>query len=161
MQSIAFLARRTRQAIRSTSPPRILSPIELLSPLLGAIVGALEFYNGWVLCWCGLTGDELSTSARKAGELVRKNGTLGLVDSESRAHPRIAAADRIFQLSDLLIKLILTTTSTTLALFAGIIAFLIVSSRNIDPDLVPLLAVLCVAIPFYIIRLCADILGDA
>lgn len=49
--------------------------------MLGWMVAVLECFNGWVLSWVGLTGDDLGSSAKIAWDLVRKNGTIGLVDS--------------------------------------------------------------------------------
>lgn len=81
-ETIAILARKMRNVVRSSQLPGFLHPISIIAPLLGFIASTLEIFNGWVLTWAGLTGDDLISSAKKARELVRMNGTLGLIDSE-------------------------------------------------------------------------------
>ena len=159
-ESIALLARKLRNLVRNERVPLVLRWLGWISPLLGWIVGALECFNGWVLSWVGLTGDDLGASARIAWDLVRKNGTIGLVDSTSFL-PSSHSCRADDKSTDLLTKLILNVTSTTLALFSGLIGFLIVSSRIVDTEFAPLVAGLCFAIPFWTIRLCSDVLGDA
>lgn len=81
-ETMAIVARKLRDVVKSSSLPGFLSPLVIIAPLLGFIASSLEIFNGWVLTWAGLTGDDLMASAKKARELVRNNGTLGLIDSE-------------------------------------------------------------------------------
>lgn len=73
----------------------MLSPLMILAPVLTMISQALNVFNGWCLCYSGLTGDDMMGSARKAKDLIIKNGTLGLADSESLFHAVVVCQELI------------------------------------------------------------------
>lgn len=50
---------------------------------LGFLLGGMELMNGWILIWVGLKGDGVFESRRRIFELLNKNGTISIGDSNS------------------------------------------------------------------------------
>lgn len=61
----------------------------------------------------------------------------------------------------LLVRLVLFVTSVGWGLLAGLVAFLIASSRLQSGGLAPVVAVLCFFVPLWTMKLCQDVCGDA
>ncbi|KAL8292809.1 hypothetical protein RQP46_000503 [Phenoliferia psychrophenolica] len=141
-ETLEFVLRRLRAALRSTRLPAFLHPLTCLVPLISIAASSIDVFNGWVLCYAALAGDDFITSASKVRKLLRQNGTVMLGDN-------------------LLVKLILFVTSLAWGLAAGVIAFLVASTRLEDASLAPLVALLCFVVPMWTMKLCQGIVGDA
>lgn len=79
--SLSYFARQSRAVLRSAHFPTLLSPLTYLVPILAMISGSLEIFGGYCLCYTGLTGDDLVSSARRTKDLLLANRTVGLGDS--------------------------------------------------------------------------------
>lgn len=59
----------------------MLTPLEMLIPVINILKGFVEMFNGWGLVYTGLTGEGYASSCRKSRDLLRGNRTVGLGDS--------------------------------------------------------------------------------
>lgn len=80
-ETLEFVLRRLRAALRSSNLPIVLHPLTCLIPLISIASASIEAFNGWVLCYAALGGDDFLSSARKVRRLLRANGTTMLGDS--------------------------------------------------------------------------------
>lgn len=161
-ETLEFVLRRVRAGLRSTRLPSVLHPLTCLVPLLSIASASIEVFNGWVLCYAALGGDDFMASASRVRKLLRTNGTVMLGDSEPfiELDCGLSTHDKSPSV-DLLVKLILFVTSLAWGLGAGVLAFLVASSRMEDAQLAPLVAVLCFIVPMWTMKLCQGIVGDA
>ncbi|ORY57398.1 plasma-membrane choline transporter-domain-containing protein [Leucosporidium creatinivorum] len=140
--TLTTLLNSAKRALRSKHLHPLLQPLTYLVPLFSIITSAIASFNSYALAYAGMTGDDYLTSGREVVKMLRANETGSLGDS-------------------LLVRLVLLVTSVSWGLLAGLIAFLIASSRLQTGALAPVVAVLCFFVPLWTMKLCQDVCGDA
>jgi len=141
-ESVAFAVRRLKKAIHSDSLPGWAQPLTYISPLLDLVVGWVELFTGLVLSYVGLTGESYLPSAKAVKALITANQTSRLADS-------------------LLVRLVLFCSSLAWGLVAGLVAFLVASSKmgRASPYFA-IVSVLCFAVPLASMQLGQAVVGD-
>jgi hypothetical protein len=137
---IRLLGRLAAEFKRLTSGSII--PLTFLAPLIDLLAGVLDQLNGYALVYVGITGEAFWPSARRAVGLAGRGKSGHLLDYT-------------------LIKLLLTLSSTALALFMATAGYLYMVHSLDNPSYAPLAALVCGGIPFLVIRAGAAVLGDA
>jgi hypothetical protein len=136
--------------------PTPLSFLSNLTPALSFIVGVLDQLNGYALVYVGITGDAFWPSARSAVGLTSRRRGGPLLDCVSQPSSCTADTDR----TDTLIKLLLTLSSTAMAMFTATAGYLYMAHSLGNPSYAPVAALLCGGIPFLAVRAGAAVLGD-
>ncbi|SCZ96051.1 BZ3500_MvSof-1268-A1-R1_Chr8-1g09971 [Microbotryum saponariae] len=140
--STTSLLKRAQTVLRSKHLHPIFQPLTYLVPLMGIVTSFISSFNGYALSYAGMTGEPYLQSAREVAKMVRQNKTSALGDS-------------------LLVRLVLFVVSFGFGLLAGLVAFLVASSRLASGvHMTPFVAALCYFVPVWTLKLCHDVCGD-
>jgi hypothetical protein len=90
----------------------------------------------------GITGDGFWAAARKSAQLVGKRGMKGVMEG-------------------LVLHLVLDLTAVALSFLTGVAGFLFSAHQLHVPADAPLVGLLCALLPYWTLRLCADVLTNA
>ncbi|KAK0548040.1 hypothetical protein OC845_003797 [Tilletia horrida] len=119
-----------------------LQPVGHGAAVLAGLTAVAQSVSEYVLIYTGVTGEAFWKGARRAGRLVSRHGVKGVMDG-------------------LIINLLLDMTTIALSLLAGVAGFLFSAHQLHVPADAPLVGLLCAAVPYWTLRLCADVLRNA
>lgn len=141
--SMAATARWAHQKLSSWSRlPSILQPLTHLVALLAGISALLQGLSDYALIYVGVTGEGFMAAARRSSRLVTRQSAKSIVEG-------------------LIINILLDLTTLAICFLTGLIGFLF-SAHNLHvPADAPLVGLLCALLPYWTLRLCADILTNA
>lgn len=142
MTLVAEMARRISDAITHRRVPKILQPLTHVVGLLAGLSAMLQSYSDLALVYVGVTGDGFWTAAKKSAQLVGRRGVQGVMEG-------------------LVINLVLDLTAIALSFLAGLVGFLFSAHQLHVPADAPLVGLLCGLLPYWTLRLCADVLSNA
>jgi hypothetical protein len=123
--------------------------------------------SGYALVWVGVTGEGFWESGRKAVGLIARNGTGLLAEGwficlKMPPWKGFLPSYVNLHLQGLLIRLLLNLTTITFSVISGLIGYFSSSSSIFNHNSSPtVFALLCAVVPFFTVRLCADILANA
>lgn len=139
---VAEVARRISDAAAQRRVPKLLQPLTHVVGLLAGLGAVLQAYSDLALVYVGVTGDGFWTAARKSAQLVGRRGVQGVMEG-------------------LVINLVLDLTAIALSFLAGLVGFLFSAHQLHVPADAPLVGLLCALLPYWTLRLCADVLSNA
>ncbi|KAH8080812.1 plasma-membrane choline transporter-domain-containing protein [Filobasidium floriforme] len=144
MRFLGRVAIELRRALNSRSGmlPIPVDLVAAISPVIVMLSGLLDYVNGYALIYVGVTGEAFWPSAKRAIGLAGRRKGSRLLDYT-------------------LIKLLLTLSSTTIALATAVVGYLYAAHALSAASHAPLAALLCGGVPFFAVRACAGVLGDA
>ncbi|KAJ1022482.1 hypothetical protein NDA16_003471 [Ustilago loliicola] len=142
MTVVAETARRVSDATTHRRVPKILQPLTHVVALLAGLSAVLQSYSDLALVYVGVTGDGFWTAAKKSAQLVSRRGVQGVMEG-------------------LVINLVLDLTAIALSFLAGLVGFLFSAHQLHVPADAPLVGLLCGLLPYWTLRLCADVLSNA
>lgn len=142
MTLVAETARRISDATTNRRVPKILQPLTHIVGLLAGLSAVLQSYSDLALIYVGVTGDGFWTAAKKSAQLVSRRGVHGVMEG-------------------LVINLMLDLTAIALSFLAGLVGFLFSAHQLHVPADAPLVGLLCALLPYWTLRLCADVLSNA
>lgn len=139
---VAETAGRISDATTQRRVPRLLQPLTHVVGLLAGLGIVLQSYSDLALVYVGVTGDGFWTAAKKSAQLVSRRGLQGVMEG-------------------LVINLVLDLTAIALSFLAGLVGFLFSAHQLHVPADAPLVGLLCGLLPYWTLRLCADVLSNA
>ncbi|CDR87290.1 uncharacterized protein SPSC_00416 [Sporisorium scitamineum] len=139
---VAETARRISSATTQRRVPKLLQPLMHVVVLLAGLGAVLQSYSDLALVYVGVTGDGFWTAAKKSAQLVSRGGVQGVMEG-------------------LVINLVLNLTTIALSFLAGLVGFLFSAHQLHVPADAPLVGLLCGLLPYWTLRLCADVLSNA
>ncbi|PWY98248.1 hypothetical protein BCV70DRAFT_153168, partial [Testicularia cyperi] len=139
---MAETARRISTAVQERRVPKVLQPLTHVVVVLAGLAAVLQGYSDLALVYVGVTGDGFWASAKKSAQLATRRGVKGILDG-------------------LVINLVLDLTAVALSFLAGVAGFLFSAHRLHVPADAPLVGVLCALLPYWCLRMCADVLTNA
>ncbi|ETS61861.1 hypothetical protein PaG_03968 [Moesziomyces aphidis] len=139
---VAEVARRISDATTQRRVPRLLQPLTHVVGVLAGLGAVLQAYSDLALVYVGVTGDGFWTAAKKSAQLVSRRGVQGVMEG-------------------LVINLVLDLTAIALSFLAGLVGFLFSAHQLHVPADAPLVGLLCALLPYWTLRLCADVLSNA
>ncbi|SJX63734.1 uncharacterized protein SRS1_14482 [Sporisorium reilianum f. sp. reilianum] len=139
---VAETARRISDATTQRRVPKLLQPLTHVVVLLAGLGAVLQSYSDLALVYVGVTGDGFWTAAKKSAQLVSRGGVQGVMEG-------------------LVINLVLDLTAIALSFLAGLVGFLFSAHQLHVPADAPLVGLLCGLLPYWTLRLCADVLSNA
>ncbi|KIS68401.1 uncharacterized protein UMAG_11088 [Mycosarcoma maydis] len=139
---IAETARRISDATTHRRVPKLLQPLSHVVVALAGLGAVLQSYSDLALVYVGVTGDGFWTAAKKSAQLVSNRGVQGVMEG-------------------LVINLVLDLTAIALSFLAGLVGFLFSAHQLHVPADAPLVGLLCGLLPYWTLRLCADVLSNA
>ncbi|SPO27628.1 uncharacterized protein UTRI_04336_B [Ustilago trichophora] len=142
MTLVAETARRISDATTHRRVPKLLQPLTHVVGLLAGLGTVLQAYSDLALVYVGVTGDGFWTAAKKSAQLVSRRGVEGVMEG-------------------LVINLVLDLTAIALSFLAGLMGFLFSAHQLHVPADAPLVGLLCGLLPYWTLRLCADVLSNA
>ncbi|KAK0531933.1 hypothetical protein OC835_003514 [Tilletia horrida] len=119
-----------------------LQPVGHGAAVLAGLTAVAQSVSEYALIYTGVTGEAFWKGARRAGRLVSRHGVKGVMDG-------------------LVINLLLDMTTIALSFLAGVAGFLFSAHQLHVPADAPLVGLLCAAVPYWTLRLCADVLRNA
>ncbi|KAE8221693.1 hypothetical protein CF319_g4984 [Tilletia indica] len=119
-----------------------LQPVGHGAAVLAGLTAVAQSVSEYALVYTGITGEAFWKGARRAGRLVGRHGVKGVMDG-------------------LVINLLLDMTTIALSFLAGVAGFLFSAHQLHVPADAPLVGLLCAAVPYWTLRLCADVLRNA
>uniref|UniRef100_V5EG28 Protein PNS1 n=1 Tax=Kalmanozyma brasiliensis (strain GHG001) TaxID=1365824 RepID=V5EG28_KALBG len=117
-------------------------PLTHVVVLLAGLGAVLQGYSNLALVYVGVTGDGFWTAAKKSAQLVSRRGVQGVMEG-------------------LVVNLVLDLTAIALSFLAGLVGFLFSAHQLHVPADAPLVGLLCALLPYWTLRLCADVLSNA
>ncbi|SNX85981.1 uncharacterized protein MEPE_04690 [Melanopsichium pennsylvanicum] len=142
MTLVAETARRISDATAHRRVPKLLQPLTHVVGVLAGLTAVLQSYSDLALVYVGVTGDGFWTAAKKSAQLVSRRGVQGVMEG-------------------LVINLVLDLTAIALSFLAGLVGFLFSAHQLHVPADAPLVGLLCGLLPYWTLRLCADVLSNA
>ncbi|EST09511.2 Choline transporter-like protein [Kalmanozyma brasiliensis GHG001] len=139
---VAETARRISDAATQRRVPKFLQPLTHVVVLLAGLGAVLQGYSNLALVYVGVTGDGFWTAAKKSAQLVSRRGVQGVMEG-------------------LVVNLVLDLTAIALSFLAGLVGFLFSAHQLHVPADAPLVGLLCALLPYWTLRLCADVLSNA
>ncbi|KAJ9479999.1 hypothetical protein PHBOTO_003752 [Pseudozyma hubeiensis] len=139
---VAEVARRISDATTQRRVPKLLQPLTHVVVALAGLGAVLQSYSELALVYVGVTGDGFWTAAKKSAQLVSRRGVQGVMEG-------------------LVINLVLDLTAIALSFLAGLVGFLFSAHQLHVPADAPLVGLLCGLLPYWTLRLCADVLSNA
>ena len=139
---VAEAARRVQDATTQRRVPKLLQPLTHVVVVLAGLGAVLQSYSDLALIYVGVTGDGFWTAAKKSAQLVSRRGVQGVMEG-------------------LVINLVLDLTAIALSFLAGLVGFLFSAHQLHVPADAPLVGLLCGLLPYWTLRLCADVLSNA
>ncbi|TKY84562.1 hypothetical protein EX895_006464 [Sporisorium graminicola] len=139
---VAETARRISDATTQRRVPKLLQPLTHVVVVLAGLGAVLQSYSDLALVYVGVTGDGFWTAAKKSAQLVSRGGMQGVMEG-------------------LVINLVLDLTAIALSFLAGLVGFLFSAHQLHVPADAPLVGLLCGLLPYWTLRLCADVLSNA
>ncbi|UZJ57396.1 hypothetical protein CBS101457_006716 [Exobasidium rhododendri] len=122
--------------------PAILQPMAHLAAILAGISTILQGFSDYALVYVGVTGDSFAAAARRSSRLVGRQSVKTIMEG-------------------LIINLLLDLTTLAICFLTGLAGFLF-SAHNLHvPADAPLVGLLCALLPYWTLRLCADILSNS
>ncbi|PWN18319.1 hypothetical protein BCV69DRAFT_314839 [Microstroma glucosiphilum] len=121
--------------------PTIFHPLAHLAYLLSGVGNVLGEMSEYTLIYSGITGRGFWKSTRRCGRLVARRGVKGLMEG-------------------LLISTILSLLSISLSFLAALAGFLFSAHQLHVPADAPLVGLMCGIVPYWVLRLSGDLLGD-
>ncbi|CAD6977834.1 unnamed protein product [Tilletia controversa] len=119
-----------------------MQPVGHGAAVLAGLTAVAQSVSEYALVYTGVTGEGFWKGARRAGRLVGRHGVKGVMDG-------------------LVINLLLDMTTIALSFLAGVAGFLFSAHQLHVPADAPLVGLLCAAVPYWTLRLCADVLRNA
>ena len=139
---VAEAARRISDVTTQRRVPKLLQPMTYVVGLLAGLGAVLQSYSDLALVYVGVTGDGFWTAAKKSAQLVSRHGVQSVMEG-------------------LVIHLVLDLTAIALSFLAGLVGFLFSAHQLHVPADAPLVGLLCGLLPYWTLRLCADVLSNA
>lgn len=131
-----------RKLASQTRFPAILQPMAHMAAIMAGLSSILQGFSDFTLVYVGITGDSFAAAARRSTRLVSRHSVKTIMEG-------------------LIINLILDLTTLALCFLAGLAGFLF-SAHNLHvPADAPLVGLLCFLLPYWTLRLCADVLSNA
>lgn len=131
-----------RKLSSQTRFPAILQPIAHVAAILAGISTILQGFSDYALIYVGVTGDSFAAAARRSTRLVGRHNVKTIMEG-------------------LIINLLLDLTTLALCFLTGLAGFLF-SAHNLHvPADAPLVGLLCALLPYWTLRLCADLLSNS
>lgn len=151
-----------RKLSSQTRFPAILQPMAHVAALLAGVSTILQGFSDYALVYVGVTGDGFVVAARRSSRLVSRHNVKTIMEGEPILQPdEDILTDKAFFISGLIINLILDLTTLALCFLAGLAGFLF-SAHNLHvPADAPLVGLLCALLPYWTLRLCADVLSNS
>jgi hypothetical protein len=148
---------------RSRMLPIPVDLVAAISPVIVVLSGLLDYVNGYALIYVGVTGEAFWPSAKRAIGLAGRRKGSRLLDCKwyRSGYALKARLNQYLISTDTLIKLLLTLSSTTIALATAVVGYLYAAHALSAASHAPLAALLCGGVPFFAVRACAGVLGDA
>ncbi|KAM0746148.1 hypothetical protein T439DRAFT_330118 [Meredithblackwellia eburnea MCA 4105] len=166
LQTLLYLLIRLRAFLRSASLPMILNPLTCFIPILGIGIGVLEGWEGYVMCFAGMTERGWGESRRGLNGLRRRGGSGG-----NGARWRDERNDIGGIGDNVLTHLLLSLFSLLWGLLSGLVSFYIIAPRfatspsqswggKEQAEAWAVVATLCFVVPIWTVRFCQGVLGD-
>lgn len=157
---VASSARKISRQLSMPGRPSWMQPIAHVAAILAGISALLQGLSDYALIYVGITGEGFTAAARRSSRLVTRHSVKGLMDGECLRSCTLHTRSQL-ACTGLVINLILDLTTLALCFLAGIAGFLF-SAHNLHvPADAPLVGVMCALVPYWTLRLCADVLGNA
>ncbi|CAO1635380.1 unnamed protein product [Jaminaea pallidilutea] len=144
---LSFVTRTLASILSSPSVPSFLHPLAHLAYLLSGAGGVIKGVSDYTLIYTGITGQGFWASSRRCSRLLVRN-TAG----------RSGRSKGI--LEGLIISTILSLLTISLSLLAALAGFLFSAHQLHVPADAPLVGLLCGVVPYWTLRLAADVLGN-
>lgn len=170
----ALAAEGARRVTRSRLPT-FLQPLTHLAALLAGTSAVLRGFSDYALVYVGISGENFWVSAKRAARLASRHGVKGVMEgawpllvSKPVKSPSPIITDALVfssflppSFTGLIINLVLNLTALALAFLAGVAGFLFSAHQLHTPADAPLVGFLCAAVPYWTLRMCADVLSNA
>lgn len=137
---ISWVSRTMAAVLSSPQVPPFLHPLAHLAYLLSGAGGVIKGVSDYTLVYTGITGQGFWTSSRRCSRLIVKRGTQGIMEG-------------------LIIGTILSLLTVSLSLLAALAGFLFSAHQLHVPADAPLVGLLCGVVPYWTLRLPADVLS--
>lgn len=131
-----------RKLSSSTRFPAVLQPMAHVAAILAGVSTLLQGFSDYALVYVGVTGDGFAAAARRSTRLVSRHSVKTITEG-------------------LIINLILDLTTLALCFLAGLAGFLFSAHNLRVPADAPLVGLLCALLPYWTLRLCADVLSNS
>ncbi|PWN26186.1 hypothetical protein BDZ90DRAFT_47837 [Jaminaea rosea] len=138
---VSFLARTLASILSSPNIPAFLHPLAHVAYLLSGAGGVIKGVSDYTLVYTGITGADFWRSSRRCSRLVVRRGARGVVEG-------------------LLIGTVLSLLTVSLSLLAALAGFLFSAHQLHVPADAPLVGLLCGVVPYWTLRLAADVLAN-
>ncbi|KAN0060740.1 hypothetical protein ACQY0O_007398 [Thecaphora frezii] len=139
---IAEAARRASNAAAERRTPKLLQPLFHVVALLAGLGHMMQGFSNLTLVYVGITGEGFWPATKKSAQMVGRRGARGAMEG-------------------LIINLVLDLTAIALSFLCGIAGFLFSAHQLHVPADAPLVGLLCAVVPYWTLRLCADVLTNA
>lgn len=138
---ISWISRTFAVVLSSPQVPAFLHPLAHLAYLVSGAGGVIKGVSDYTLVYTGITGQGFWTSSRRCSRLIVKRGAQGVMEG-------------------LIIGTILSLLTISLSLLAALAGFLFSAHQLHVPSDAPLVGLLCGVVPYWTLRLAADVLGN-
>ncbi|EPQ30120.1 uncharacterized protein PFL1_02237 [Pseudozyma flocculosa PF-1] len=139
---IAETARRASEATAQRRTPKLLQPLTHVVAFLAGLGTLVQGFSNLTLVYVGITGEGFWAATKKSVQTVGRRGMRGALEG-------------------LIINLVLDLTAIALSFLCGIAGFLFSAHQLHVPADAPLVGLLCAVVPYWTLRLCADVLTNA
>lgn len=137
----SILARNLARALSSPTVPTFLHPLAHLAYLVSGTGSVIKGLSDYTLIYAGITGQGFWKSSRRCGRILARGGAKGVMDG-------------------LLISTILSLLTVSLSFLAALAGFLFSAHQLHVPADAPLVGLLCGVVPYWTLRLGADVLAN-
>ncbi|CAO1634595.1 unnamed protein product [Sympodiomycopsis kandeliae] len=138
---LSILARNLARLLTSPSIPTIFHPLAHLAYLISGTGNVIKGVSDYTLIYAGITGQGFWKSSRRCSRILSRGGVKGLMEG-------------------LLISTILSLLTISLSFLAGLSGFLFSAHQLHVPSDAPLVGLLCGIVPYWTLRLGADVLSN-
>ncbi|CAO1616179.1 unnamed protein product [Parajaminaea phylloscopi] len=138
---ISWVSRTIAALLSSPQVPTFLHPLAHLAYLLSGAGGVIKGVSDYTLIYTGITGQGFWVSSRRCSRILVKRGAQGVMEG-------------------LIIGTILSLLTVSLSLLAALAGFLFSAHQLHVPADAPLVGLLCGIVPYWTLRLAADVLSN-